>query len=51
MFKKTIYEQFTQIMAKVEFIVWFQSRVRFCLLAFITLSIFVRFPKGVQNLS
>ena len=38
---KTFYERYTHVVAKIEWVLWFQGRVHFGLLALITLSIFV----------
>ena len=41
---KTLCERYTHVVAKIYWVLWFQDGVHFCLLALITLSIFVRFP-------
>ena len=40
---KTFHERYTHVVAKIEEVLWFQGWVHFCVLALITLSIFVRF--------
>ena len=48
----TFFKRYTQVVAKFELVLWFKGRVQFCLLALITLSIFVRCSKiGCQILA
>ena len=49
---KTFYKRYTHVVAEIELVLWFRGWAHFCLLALITLSIFVLFTKiRCQNLS